>query len=247
MVNDYLRLPSAPIWGTPHSTGDGQRMAQAIGADLWHMGNMMTQMGIDTDGWGTYLSLFSANSFLHVNDDGRRYRNEVIPGRHGHVVDGHGVELHPLHGATMIFDEPMLTAGPLGAGPELLNVGWGLLMAGVAWSKDNTAEVESGKIVKGASLEDLAAKTGLDAENLRFAVETFNRSAVAGTDRVFGRDPNRMAPLDLTGPLYALAVTPMLGWSNGGPRRDGRARVLDTGHEVIAGLFAAGAGRPTSS
>src|SRR3546814_9980229 len=95
-------------------------------------------------------------------------------------------------------------------------------MAGVAWSKDNTAECESGKIVKGASLEDLAAKTGLDAENLRFAVETFNRSAVAGTDQVFGRDPNRMAPLDLTGPLYALAVTPMLGWSNGGDRKSTR-------------------------
>src|SRR3546814_11492397 len=78
MVNDYLRLPSAPIWGTPHSTGDGQRMAQAIGADLWHMGNMMTQMGIDTDGWGTYLSLFSANSFLHVHDEDRK---SVVTGK----------------------------------------------------------------------------------------------------------------------------------------------------------------------
>src|SRR3546814_8497189 len=53
MVNDYLLLPSAPIWDTPHSTGDGQRVAQAVGADRWHMGNMMTKMGIDTDGGGT--------------------------------------------------------------------------------------------------------------------------------------------------------------------------------------------------
>ncbi len=41
-------------------------------------------------------------------------------------------------------------------------------------------------------------------------------------------------------PFYVLEVTPLLGWSNGGPRRDGRARVLDTRGEVIAGLYAAG-------
>src|SRR3546814_19872001 len=109
----------------------------------------------------------------------------------------------------MIFDEPMLTAGPLGAGPELLNVGWGLLMAGVAWSKDNTAEVESGKFVKGASLEDLEAKTVVDAENLRIAVETSNRSDGDGPEPGFGRIRNRLARLYLTGPRPARAWDPM--------------------------------------
>ena len=34
MVRDYLRLENPKIWGSPSATGDGHRMAQAVGADL---------------------------------------------------------------------------------------------------------------------------------------------------------------------------------------------------------------------
>src|SRR6185503_11340726 len=37
MVRDYLGLPKPVVWGSPGSTGDGIRMAQKVGADLWHM------------------------------------------------------------------------------------------------------------------------------------------------------------------------------------------------------------------
>ena len=40
MIRDYLLLPCGYPYGTPYNTGDGIRMAQAAGADLWHMGNV---------------------------------------------------------------------------------------------------------------------------------------------------------------------------------------------------------------
>ena len=50
MVRDYLGLPAPVVWGSPGSTGDGIRMAQKVGADLWHMDNMMTILGLRAAG-----------------------------------------------------------------------------------------------------------------------------------------------------------------------------------------------------
>jgi succinate dehydrogenase/fumarate reductase flavoprotein subunit len=58
MVRDYLRLPSSPVWGSPAGTGDGIKMAQKVGADLWHMDNMMAVTGFRVDGYeaGMYIA-----------------------------------------------------------------------------------------------------------------------------------------------------------------------------------------------
>lgn len=37
MVRNYLGLADRVLWGSEANTGDGQRMAQKAGADLWHM------------------------------------------------------------------------------------------------------------------------------------------------------------------------------------------------------------------
>jgi succinate dehydrogenase/fumarate reductase flavoprotein subunit len=39
MIRDYLGMPYGYPKGSPYNTGDGIRMAMAIGADLWHMDN----------------------------------------------------------------------------------------------------------------------------------------------------------------------------------------------------------------
>jgi hypothetical protein len=39
MIRDYLGMPCGYPKGSPYNTGDGIRMAMAIGADLWHMDN----------------------------------------------------------------------------------------------------------------------------------------------------------------------------------------------------------------
>ncbi|TCN57168.1 succinate dehydrogenase/fumarate reductase flavoprotein subunit [Rhodococcus sp. SMB37] len=240
MVRDYLRIEDHVLWGSPASTGDGHRMAQAVGADLWHMGNMMSITGVrDTEGVGHYLALWNAHNYLWVGDDGRRFVDETAPPCHGHTLRGGSHELFPLRPFHLIFDEQMRAAGPLSPAPDVLPVGWNLLMNGSRWSADNSDEVEKGSITSAESIKVLAEKIGLDASTLERTVECYNTSCAEGRDDHFARDPGTLGPV-VQGPFYALKVTPLLGWTNGGPRRDGRARVLDTRGDVIEGLYAAG-------
>ena len=133
----------------------------------------------------------------------------------------------------------MRTAGPLSPAPDVLPVGWNLLMNGARWSADNSAEIDRGLIESADSIAALADTIGLDATTLQRTVERYNAACAQGSDDHFGRTPEKLGPVRQA-PFYALRVTPLLGWTNGGPRRDGRARVLDTQGAVIPGLYAAG-------
>lgn len=240
MVNDYLRVEDSVLWGSPAATGDGHRMAQAVGADLWHMDNMMTITGVrGDDEFGYYLALWNGGNYLWVNDEGRRFVNESAAPRHGHIPRDGTYELFPTRPFHLIFDEQMRAAGPLSPPPAILPVGWNMLMKGARWSADNTAEIDSGLITRADTVAELAAAVGVDPETLQRAVDAYNGACDMGRDDYFGRAPETLGRVD-TGPFYALRVTPLLGWSNGGPRRDGRARVLDTRGNAIAGLYAAG-------
>ncbi|WP_353109091.1 FAD-dependent oxidoreductase [Gordonia sp. (in: high G+C Gram-positive bacteria)] len=240
MVRDYLRVEEHVLWGSPASTGDGHAMAQRIGADLWHMDNMMTITGIrGDDEFGHFLALWGAQSYLWVGDDGRRFIDETATPKHGHTVRSGRHELFPTRAFHLIFDEAVRSAGPLSPAPDVLPVGWNMLMKDTRWSADNSAEIESGMIVRADTLAELADAIGLDADVLVRSVETYNQACDDGVDDSFGRPAATLAAVR-RGPFYALRVTPLLGWSNGGPRRDGRSRVLRTDGSVIDGLYAAG-------
>jgi len=240
MVRDYLRVEEHVLWGSPASTGDGHAMAQRIGADLWHMDNMMTITGIrGDDEFGHFLALWGAQSYLWVGDDGRRFIDETATPKHGHTVRSGRHELFPTRAFHLIFDEAVRSAGPLSPTPDVLPVGWNMLMKDTRWSADNSAEIESGMIVRADTLAELADAIGLDADVLVRSVETYNQACDDGVDDLFGRAAATLAAVR-RGPFYAVRVTPLLGWSNGGPRRDGRSRVLRTDGSVIDGLYAAG-------
>ena len=64
-------------------------------------------------------------------------------------------------------------------------------------------------------------------------------SEAAGVDDQFHRHPRTLTPIDQP-PYYAFTSAPLLGWTNGGPRRNERAQVLDPFGRVIPGLYAAG-------
>lgn len=240
MVRDYLRLGNVVRWGHPGATGDGHKMAMAIGADLWHMDNMSTATGIRGEGDQGLLFLGGGGSgYLFVDALGRRFVNESATSRHGTALQ-HGRYVHfptaPFH---IVLDERMRSAGPLAATPESLPVGWPILEEGHVWSQDNAAEIDKGWILRADTLAELAEAMGVEAAVLERTVALFNESAESGVDDWFGRPAERMRPVDRA-PFYAIASVPLLGWSNGGPRRDERSRVLDTHGAVIEGLYAAG-------
>jgi succinate dehydrogenase/fumarate reductase flavoprotein subunit len=113
--------------------------------------------------------------------------------------------------------------------------------------------LESGYLIKAASISALAARLEIDPAALQATIEEFNRDARAGVDTLFqkgGDSYNRhmgdataknpcLAPLDAP-PFYAVRiVTGDLG-SAMGLMTDAHARVLRPDGSTIAGLYAVG-------
>ena len=240
MVRDYLGLPEPVVWGSPGSTGDGHRMAQRVGADLWHMGNMMTVLGLRAPGYecGFYIAFFSATGFVYVGLDGSRFTNELPQLGHGQAHQHGRYELFPLHAMHVVFDERTRRAGPLSPVGDY-PIGWNILVEGYEWSDDNSAEVARGWFHRADTIAELAGLLDVDPTTLEASIARYNTACEHGCDEQFGRDPATLTPV-VEPPFYGFTWAPMLAWTNGGPRRDERAQVLDAAGEVIPGLYAAG-------
>ena len=242
MVHDYLGLPGAPAtWGSPAGTGDGIKMAQAIGADLWHMDNMMAAPGIKVPDFpsGFFVQLGGSLPYIYVGPDGTRFVDETTAYRHGHALLHGRYELYPAKAMSVVFDETTRLAGPISPGLKALPVGWNLLLEHYRWSPDNSAEIARGWIRQGDSIADLAKQLDIDPQRLEQTVHEYNQACANTVDPQFGRSPDTLIPL-VTPPFYGFDWGPLIGWSNGGPKRNERSQVLDVSGRVIPRLYAAG-------
>jgi len=228
-VQTYLSADHLVPLGTTFNKGDGLRMAQDVGADLWHMDayealGLLNGMVIDDGEERGRLILgwpeSNHGSVITVADDGSRYFREDEPNRHGHIYD-HGTwrvsrtNVHPY----LIFDQKQfdkIKKAPLPMGNAL------------------------DKLVKAENLTDLAQIMGADAEILKQTVSDFNEFAKNGRDFAFNRDPKTMTALDGNGPYYALPLSHDVLNTQGGPRRNARAEILDTNGDAIPNLYGAG-------
>lgn len=241
MVRDYLRFPETLTWGDPCATGDGHKMAQKAGADMWHMDNMMSIEGLRVPGFdsGFYTQFSFAQGFIFVGMDGRRCGNELPQLGHGQARVHGGYEHVPSRSTHVIFDEATRRSGPISPGSRMLPVGWNLLVEGYEWSEDNSVEIEKGWIHKAETVGELANWLDVDPDALTATVRRYNADCERGEDTQFGRPRSTLVPLT-EGPYYGFTSAPMVAWSNGGPRRNERCQVLDPFGDVIDGLYAAG-------
>jgi succinate dehydrogenase/fumarate reductase flavoprotein subunit len=114
--------------------------------------------------------------------------------------------------------------------------------------------LDSGYLMRGATLAELAGRTGIDARGLETTVAQFNAQAREGRDPVFGKGsraynryqgdalhgPNPcIAPLE-SGPFYAIKMVIGDLGTYAGIRTDEHARALDADGRPIPGLYAAG-------
>ena len=76
-------------------------------------------------------------------------------------------------------------------------------------------------------------------EWLEKTVARWNKSCALGNDSEFGRPANKMAPIQ-TSPYYAAEFVPAFTNTQGGPRRNSAAQVLDTKRKPIPRLYSAG-------
>lgn len=241
MVRDYLNLVDPPLWGSHAATGDGHRMAMAVGANLWHMNNHMalTSVPDPNSQYAFYQSFEFHDGFISVTDDGTRFTDELPQLGHGQAYVHNRNELFPQHHMHILFDEKTRQAGPISLPRRLMGVGWLYLAEGRDWSDDNLAEVEQGLIIRADSLDELADALGLPAAKLKQTVDRWNEDCRAGVDSQFARRSDILKSLD-NPPYYAVTTRPMIGWTNGGPRRDHASWVIHAEGHVIPGLYAVG-------
>jgi len=255
MKLQYLRVYPMYFAGGTGNTGDGIRMAQEIGADLWHMNCVSARlcakfpdfpMGVFIDfsggGWSQRsMEMEKAKApagFIIVDKYGRRYMTEELKPHTASYecgwFDSYKLE-YPRVPSYHIFDRRRMEYGPLAqlssgpTGPHRL----------YRWSQDNLAELRKEWIVKGDTIAELADNLNMPPENLANTIDTWNKCCQAGSDPAFDRNPLELVSLDEP-PFFAIGLFP--GGSNtlGGPRRNGRAQVLNPFGESIPGLYAAG-------
>jgi succinate dehydrogenase/fumarate reductase flavoprotein subunit len=255
MKLQYLRVYPMYFAGGTGNTGDGIRMAQEVGAGLWHMNCVSARLCarfpdfpvaffIDFSGGGwSQRSMKTEGAkvpagFIIVDKYGRRYMSEDLkPHAAAYELgwfDSHRLE-YPRVPSYHIFDRRRMTLGPLAqltsgpSGPHRL----------YTWSRDNSVELAKGWIVRGETIIELAAKLDMPPANLESTVEQWNACCQAGRDPDFGRSPLGLVPLD-SPPYYAIKLYP--GGSNtlGGPRKNSRAQVVNPFGQAIPHLYAAG-------
>ena len=239
-------LPARPVYfyGNPGNTGDGIRLAQSVGADLWHMTSVVGR-GIAhftaPDGRGLAFNIgIDPPGYVITDRHGRRYANEYPQARQKHNFyyemtgyDADRAEFSRIP-SFWFFDERRFRERPLT--PRTVGapaVGF------YDWSPDNEREVEIGWIKRGTSIEEVAAAAGVtDPQRAVAEVAEYNAACRTGADRL-GRPAASLVPLDRP-PYYCVPLYP--GGSNtaGGPRRDEQARVIDVFGRPIPGLLAAG-------
>ena len=233
MVETYLGLSEFAVVGSLYNTGDGVRMAQEVGAEMWHMHvyEGITNLGASSkvveagERAGLIVNpAFSSGSAILISGGGTRFLNEAEILRHGHLKNG-DVYANPSYPQShyLLLDEAQYQTA-LGYEAHL---GSYAFLEGYAHTVSGT-------------LEEVAAQLGMDSDTLMTTVKNYNGFAESGVDAQFGRAAEAMSPMNLEGSFYAIRLIPNILNTQGGPRRDENAQVLDTAGMPIPHLYSAG-------
>jgi succinate dehydrogenase/fumarate reductase flavoprotein subunit len=240
-------LPGWPIYcqGSPGNTGDGIRMAQQVGAALWHMNNPLAGLG------GLVVPEFApviipigvpASRYILVDKFGKRFMSENRPSRHGFGVKEYTLFFDGVIGdftrlpCFTIFDETARLKGPVASTRKFGWFGW---FSGYEWSKDNSKEIEKGWIVRGENAAELATKLGMKPEDLEATITRYNENCAKQADPEFDRPKGSLVALDKP-PYYAVKLFPTMYNTQGGPKRNSKCQIVDPYDQPIPRLYSAG-------
>ena len=78
MKREYLAGYPIYAYGHRGNTGDGVKLAQDAGADLWHMKSVAAPMGFKFPEYeSAFIMRMPANAYIIVDQDGKRFCNET--------------------------------------------------------------------------------------------------------------------------------------------------------------------------
>lgn len=268
LKNTYCKCyPMNGFYGWPFNTGDGIKMVQDVGAQLWHMNNIIGSLNAwfkDFEWKYAFTLVPQANNYVMLDRLGNRWIAEstfLSPHVGWHELEKFNDEKlcdFERIPTWVILDQNVIDAGPLGpaAGGAVNSPGGsttlGMTLSDIpaecgqfpGWSEDNSAEIQKGWILKADTIDELIEKMAEvdeapDAEAVKATIEKYNGYCAAGSDPDFQRTEATLAPV-ATPPYYAYPLYPGGCSTLGGPKKDVNAQVLDVDDKPIGRLYAAG-------
>ena len=236
------------------STGDGIRMAQDIGAALWHMWNYHGVYGFrhpDPEypyglrpkrlpDWtpGKPPRNDVKMPWIVVDRTGKRYMNEYPPymqdtsARPMSLYNTH-TQSYPRIPSYVVLDDPARWNWPL-CSPTFNDRGFSF-----EYSEESLRALEDRIVTKADSLTELASHMGVDEKVLSETVAHWNAMCDAGHDDDFERPRPSMMKIE-TPPFYYAEVWPICSNTHGGPVHNVHQQVMNAFEEPIPRLYAAG-------
>lgn len=211
--------------------GDGLRMAEAVGAQLFGMdsfyGHPLSRDAFTNDKlWPhPYLDAMVVSS-VAVAIDGKRFADEGMSAIY--VANAIAKRADPLD-TFVVFDDAV----------------WNGPAADVAVppAPNPTLKTAGATIHSANSLDELAKLAKIDPEGLKKTVADYNAALAANTlgQLTPKRTSDRYKPMPIAkAPFHAMPMCTGITYTMGGPLIDGNARVLHKDGHVIEGLYAAG-------
>ena len=172
--------------------------------------------------------------YLKVNKEGFRFANESCP----YDFFNHAASLQTDGVYAMITDadfvEDVIAYDQYGCAQAAVDMAKGGVLLPMFESF-----VEQGLLFKADTIEELAEKLGIPAENLAATVARYNEQCEKGVDEDFGKEAYRMKAVDHA-PYYGGFLGGSLLCTCDGLRINRKCQVYDTQHKVIEGLYAVG-------
>lgn len=254
MQQQYWQGTTARSAAFAGNTGDGIRLCQDVGADLWHMWHYHGSYGLRHTDSGYPFAIrmkrfpdwlpgdrFPDNvkmPWILIDQDGKRFMNEYDPylqdtGARPFAFFDPQRQLFPRIPAWFIADENGRKRHPFGK-PTYHHAG-----VSFSWSADNLREVDLGIIQQADDIKSLSRITGVSNEQLEHTIVRWNNCCSASSDDDFARPAESMMPISEP-PYYVGAVWPLVNNTQGGPVHDVQQRVLNPYGEPVSGLYAVG-------
>lgn len=205
---------------SPGSTGDGIKMAQAIGADVVDMNQIQLYPVCDVE---TGKLLYTGDTRLAggaiiVNKEGKRFVEELGTRREISM----GIKAQTDSIAYQIWDEDSMQKSKILPTHEV----------------EYKNLIEGKKLCKVNSIEEMAEFFGIDKENLKETIKQFNEDSEKGKDTLFNL--RRLGFKVKKAPFYCLKAVPAVHHTMGGLKINKNAEVINKNGEVIKGLYSAG-------
>lgn len=247
-MQKYLPYAGYESAGSSGRTGDGVKMLESAGAKLVNMNVCMQaglwlkdvptdlQFGKDGVTNAHYVRLLAAlfQPYLKTSLRGDRVADETLPLEYisnaYEEVGGEGFAV--FDNATR---EEMINEG-------LVRGYFGMVTPGTKFSNFDELFArgeKDGFCFKAATLEELAAKTGMDPQRLTATASRMNELVKLGKDEDFYKDAQWLREVK-TGPFYAIKGSLRMYATTGGASVNENFQPLNADGEPIPGIYAIG-------